>query len=50
MARQLVLTMDGDESDLEFLRTNAHGALVDLVAEYEQNLDGEVTVDWEWKD
>lgn len=44
----LVITVSGEQSDLDFLRERMLGGLQDVAAEYEQNLDGPVEVDWEW--
>ncbi len=46
----LIFTLTGDQSDLDFIRARCEGALLDLIDEYEQNLDEKVELNWEWKD
>lgn len=43
----LILRMYGSGADVEFLNRRAVARIEERVLDFEQNLDGEVTVEWE---
>lgn len=49
MAR-LLITVEGDQSDLDFLKDRMVGSVEEVADEYEQNCDGPVVIGYEWSD
>ena len=47
---KFIIEVEGDPSDLEFIKERCVAAVEEVPLDYESNLDGAVLVTSEWKD